>query len=102
MSITADVTVSVSVSGVNLVDKAGQANAPGEGHLIYYLDVAAPTQAGLPALTSTGSYATATDLSHVWDNLPDGVHTLSVQVVNNDNTPLNPPAAAVSVSVFTG
>ncbi len=103
VSITADVTVSVSVSGLNLVDKAGQANAPGEGHLIYYLDVTVPTQTGLPALTSTGSYATATSLSYQWQNLPDGVHMLSVQVVNNDNTPLNPPAVAtVSVSVFTG
>ncbi len=103
VQITPDVTISVQVTGLRLVDKAGQANVQGEGHIIYYLDVEAPTVQGQPALTAPGTYVATASASYQWSDLPDAVHTLSVELVNNDNTPLNPPVTAkVSISVFTG
>ena len=75
----------------------------GEGHIIYYLDVDAPTAPGSPALTAPGTYVISAATSYQWADVPDAVHTLSVELVNNDNTPLNPPVTAkVSISVFTG
>ena len=101
--IVPDVTVAIDVANFSLVDRIGQPNAPGEGHVIYYIDTDAPTTAEQPALTAAGSYAVTADKSYTWPNLPDGVHSLSVELVNNDNTPLSPPVVIkVSVSVFTG
>ncbi len=103
VQIDADVTVTVQVTGLKLVDKAGQANVAGEGHLIFYLDVVPPTNAGQTALTAAGTYAVTSGTSYLWPNLVDGVHQLAVELVNNDNTPLNPPAVdQISISVFTG
>ena len=43
-SVTAgDIAVSVDVSNFNLVDKLGQTNVAGEGHIHYFLDVTPPT-----------------------------------------------------------
>ncbi len=89
-----NVIITVSVSNFNLVDKIGQANAPGEGHLVYYLDVQPPTTPGKPALTAPGTYAVSTDTSYLWSSAFIGAHTLSVQLVNNDNTPLSLPVTA--------
>ncbi len=103
VQIEANVTITVQVSGFNLVDKAGQANAAGEGHIIYYLDVVAPTNPGIPALTASGTYVVSAAISYQWPDLPDDAHTIWVQLVNNDNTPLNPPVTAkVTFAVFTG
>ena len=85
----------MQLSNFKLVDKTGQANVPGEGHLIYYVDVQAPTTPGQPALTAPGTYAISVSTSFLWPKLfQPGPHTLSVQVVNNDNTPLSPPVTA--------
>ncbi len=90
-----NVWITVNVSGFKLVDKTGQANVPGEGHLVYYLDVQPPTTAGQPALSAPGTYVVSVDTSHLWSTLFfRGPHTLSVQLVNNDNTPLSPPVTA--------
>jgi hypothetical protein len=83
--------VAVSISNFNLVDKIGQANVPGEGHLTYYADVSIPTTSGEPALTATGTYAVSASTSYTWTVLLPGKHTVGVQLVNNDNTPLSPP-----------
>lgn len=84
----------VSVSGFNLVDKIGQANVPGEGHIIYYMDVQPPTTSDKPALTEQGSYVISAGTSYLWRLTVTGKHTLYVQLVNNDNTPLAPPVTA--------
>ncbi len=84
-------TVTVEADNFKVVDKIGQAKAPGEGHLIYYLDITSPpTTAGQPATTAAGSYFETAATSYTWTNLPAGVHTFAVQLVNNDGTPLNP------------
>lgn len=90
-----NVSIIVRVSNFKLVNKAGQANVPGEGHLIYYLDVQPPTTPGRPAFTAPGTYAVSTNTTYIWSKLfHRGAHTLSVQVVNNDNTPLSPAVTA--------
>jgi hypothetical protein len=77
-------------------DYIGKMNAAGEGHLIYYLDSVPPTAAGQSANVSMGSgmMSATTNNFQEWDQLGAGVHTFYVQIVNNDNTPLNPPVVA--------
>ena len=92
-TVSQDVTVKTYVEFFNLVDKIGQANVPGEGHIIFYLDVTPPLKKGESALTAEGTYFITKDTVHVWENVPAGAHTFTVQLVNNDNTPLEPASA---------
>ncbi len=93
-------TVTVKVSNFNLVNKLGQANVAGEGHIHYFMDVDPPTAPGQPAFTAAGTYAATTSTSYTWLNVPAGTHKFSVELVNNDHTPLTPPVvASVTVTV---
>ncbi len=95
-----DITVSVDVSNFDLVDKLGQSNVAGEGHLHYFLDVTPPTTPGQPAITTPGTYAPTINTSFTWKNITAGQHTFSVELVNNDHTPLQPPVTtSVTVTV---
>lgn len=94
-----DFTISVEVSNFNIVDKQGQAAVNGEGHLHYFMDVTAPAAQGKPAVTAAGTWVTTAALSYTWHNVGGGSHTFSVELVNNDHTPLNPPVVA-SETVF--
>ncbi|WP_343240979.1 fasciclin domain-containing protein, partial [Methanoculleus sp. UBA334] len=85
-----NVTVSVNVTNFTLVEPTGQANVPGEGHLHYYLDAPVPTNASEPAVPETGGYVISTNLTHTWENVTAGEHNLSVQLTNNDHTPVVP------------
>ncbi len=97
------VTVTAQVTNFNLVDKIGQPNSPREGHLMYYLDVAAPTLQGPPATTAPGTFAATPNTSYTWQNLTSGNHTFYIALVNNDNTPLNPPVTArISLTIKGG
>ena len=87
------ITVKAYVESVKLVDKIGQSNVPGEGHLIYYLDASPPISIGITATPTAGTFAMSTELSHTWDNVAAGEHILAIQVVNNDNTPMRAPSA---------
>ena len=86
-----DITVTAEAVNIKLVDKLGKANVAGEGHIHYFLDADAPTTQGQPAVTAPGTYAATTATNYTWKNVPAGSHTLSVELVNNDHTPLNPP-----------
>ncbi|NLI54654.1 MAG: hypothetical protein GX417_10110 [Clostridiales bacterium] len=81
------------VAGVNnfIVSRKdmGVVNRSGEGHLIYYIDEDPPTEQGAPAVTDTSMVST--DLSRLWKGITEGSHTFSVQLVNNDDTPLETP-----------
>ena len=99
---TGDVTLSVNVSGFNLVDKLSQASAAGEGHIHYYLDVDPPTTPGQPAVTADDTYAATIDIYHTWVDVSPGLHTLGAQLVNNDHTPLNDPVAAEVTVTLSG
>jgi len=86
-----DLTVSVSISNFNIAQKLGEAPTSGEGHIHYYIDAEPPTTTGQPAVTQPGTYAATTDNSYAWENVKAGTHTLAVQLVNNNHTPLEPP-----------
>jgi hypothetical protein len=94
-----NVVVSAAVQNFTLLT-AGGANVTGQGHLHYYLDVTIPTTPGAPAVTGAGTYQVSPNLSATWQNLAPGAHTLGVQLVNNDHTPLVPPVTAtVNITV---
>ncbi len=86
-----DVQVRIYVQNFTMVEASGQSNKKGEGHAIYYLDATAPLSAGTPATTSPGSFFVSTDTSFTWKNVSAGERTFTVQLVNNDETPLLPP-----------
>ena len=81
-------TVTVIVRVDNSSFNAG--HDPHQGHLHYFLDRAAPIIPGEPAITQPGTYASSTDTTYVWRNITAGRHTLSVELVNDDDTPYNP------------
>ncbi len=90
-----DVTVSVNVENFNIVDKQGQASVLGEGHIHYFKDMKAPTTPGQPAATPDDTYVHTIDKSYTWKSVLPGNHSFSVELVNNNHTPLIPPAVAV-------
>jgi hypothetical protein len=76
----------------------GVVNRTGEGHAIYYLDEEPPTDRGIPAVTET--CIVSSKLRKLWKAVPPGPHVFSVQLVNNDDTPLDPPVfRSVSVTL---
>ncbi|MDD1663314.1 MAG: PQQ-dependent sugar dehydrogenase [Methanomicrobiales archaeon] len=92
-------TVTAQVSNFNIVDKQGQASVAGEGHVHFYLDVgAAPSTPGQPAIPPDKSvqWAHVSGTSYTFTNVTPGMHTITVQLVNNDHTPLIPLVVATS------
>ncbi len=87
-------TVSVSVQHFQLVANYGGANVAGQGHIHYFLDVDAPTKPGVPAVPTSGRWINTADTSYTFTNVTSGEHKLSVELVNNDHTPLAPPVVA--------
>ena len=89
-----DVTISADVSNFKLVDQEGEQNNPGQGHIIYYMDVPVPQYYEHTAISKPGTYAVASNTSYTWKGVTPGEHTFSVQLVNNNDSPL--PATAIS------
>lgn len=98
-----NVQTSVLVAGIKLVDKLGEDKKKGEGHVIFYLDVDdLPTDPDEPAFVDDEArfHATPT-VSHTWSISQLGEHKLSAQLVNNDHTPLDPPAThSITIKVI--
>jgi outer membrane protein assembly factor BamB len=90
-----DVRVNVSVNDFTLVAPTGQPNVAGQGHIHYFLDALPPTTPGVPAIPVSGGYVVSTALSNIWTNVSVGKHILSVELVNNDHTPLVPAVADI-------
>ncbi len=93
-----NVTVKVDVKNFKLASSANP-NSRGQGHMIYYLDVVAPTNYEHEAVTEDGTYAVTTNTSYTWQNVTPGQHTFSVQLVNADDTPL--PVPGIDVKTVT-
>jgi plastocyanin len=85
-----NITIEVKVSNFKLANKLGQPNVPGEGHVHYYIDVPVPKIADKPATTAAGTFAPTSNTTFIWKNVKPGKHNLSVQLVNNDHTPIIP------------
>ena len=99
------ITINATVSNFNVVDKQGQTNTAGEGHLHFYMDVQPPTDTTKPAIPSSGVWAHVSGTSYTFDNVPVGIHKFYVQLVNNDHTPLSPnvqDVIQVYVITYTG
>jgi hypothetical protein len=97
---SSSVTVRTYIDNFKLVDKIGKSNLAGEGHLIYYKDVTPPTIRLISALTSMSTCISSFNNIYTWENVEPGKHIFWVQLVNNDNSCLEPPAAAsVTVNV---
>ena len=94
-------TVTIGVANFRLADALGQPNVAGEGHVHYFLDVEAPTTPGVPAIPASGRYVPTTNTSYTWSEVPGGFHTVAVELVNNDHTPLVPPAVD-TITVLVG
>ncbi len=90
--VSGDVPVRIYLQNFNMVRSTGQPNKANEGHAIYYLDASAPIKAGAPATTAPGTFVVSIETSYTWLNVPPGKHVFTVQLVNNDDTPLLPPA----------
>jgi hypothetical protein len=83
----------------------GTTNNVGEGHINFYIDVdPVPTTAGQPAILPSplpegykgkiyiGDTSMVDQLmGYIWPGIPNGNHTIAVQLVQNDNTPFDPP-----------
>jgi len=85
-----NIVVNAKVTNFNVVDKQGQASISGEGHVHFYLDMDAPTTPGQPAAPTTGVWAHVSGTTYTFTNVAAGTHTISVQLINNDHTPLIP------------
>lgn len=89
------VEITATPENFDVVNKLGQAPADGEGHIHYYLDVdEIPTTAGQPAVSEEGTYHAEATTTYTWPDVDAGEHTVAVQLVNNDHTPLDPPVTA--------
>jgi hypothetical protein len=100
-----DIRIDTDVQNFNIVDKQGQGNVTGEGHVHFYMDVSPiPSAAGQPAIpASPGAvWAHVSDDSYTFTNVQPGTHTFTVQLVNNDHTPVVPTVSdMVTVTVTT-
>ena len=97
-----DIQVNAQVSNFNIVDKQGQASAAGEGHLHFYMDVTPiPVDPAKPAIPADAKavWAHVSGNSYTFTNVPAGTHTFTVQLANNDHTPVSPVVTA-SVTVI--
>ncbi len=99
------VAVKIQVQNFAIVDKQGQANVPGEGHVHYYLDVSPipsdPSKPAIPADAKANWAHVASD-SYTFTNVSPGMHTVTVQLANNDHTPVTPLATATVMITVTG
>jgi plastocyanin len=97
------VPVTVQVSNFNIVDRQGQANAAGEGHVHFYLDAGTvPQTPGQPAIPSNAQvqWAHVSGTSYTFTGVAPGTHTIAVQLANNVHTPVIPLAyQTVTVTV---
>jgi len=99
--IAGDVTILVQVEHISIGSSGGM-NLPGTMHLIYYLDAVPPVAPGRPAYSAPGTYAASPSTSHTWHGVAPGTHTFSVQLVNRDDIPLEPPVLdAVDVTAVS-
>ena len=95
-----NVTVTVDVKNFKLVNKLGQMDVAGEGHINYYFDVTVPTSSSKLATTGVGTFVRTPDTSWTWPNVAPGLHNFSVQLANNDYSNVIPLVYAnVNVTV---
>jgi hypothetical protein len=85
-----NVTVIVLVRNFSVVNRIGEQNKPGEGHIVYFKDVTPPTS-GSSGITKPGTFQVSALTWCTWSNVSPDTHTFAVELVNNDNSILVPP-----------
>lgn len=89
-----NVTVTVDVKNFKLVNKLGQMDVAGEGHLHYFIDAPVPASPGMNMFVPTP------ETSWTWQNVTPGRHNFSVQLANNNHSNVIPLVyATVNVTV---
>lgn len=105
----------VDYANINIMP-GSSTNKEGEGHVNFYLDVdPIPIEAGKPAILPsplptgyTGKIfrgwdtATVQQQAYIWKGVPNGNHTFAAQLVQNDDTPFNPPIWGKAAVVIKG
>lgn len=100
-SLSNDVFIQLDVTNINFVAPK-PTNVVGEAHVNFYLDCPVPIDQGKPtSLTPSPApkgakiYMGAKDIAYAWGyawkNVSNGNHTFGAQLVQNDDTPFNPP-----------
>ncbi len=89
------IAVQVEVFDFALVPPTGTSANPGEGHIMYYLDVdvealVAPNQPAIPP-DPNAIFAASDQTTHTFDNVAPGPHVLSVLLVLDNHVPVFPP-----------
>ena len=100
--VTWAVTVTAQVENLNVVDKQGQANVAGEGHVHFYMDLdQIPSNASAPAIPTNTSiqWAHVSATTYTFTNVTPGQHVIAVQLANNDHTPVSPIVTDSSITV---
>jgi len=82
--LTDTVLTSIGATGVD-------PSARWSGEAVFYLDVAPPTDPDASAFTAEGTYQRTLQTSVTWEDVAPGEHTFSVQLLDIDETPLDPP-----------
>jgi hypothetical protein len=85
MNAAADLNAAVQTANFQVVNSPGAPNAAGKGHLAYWLDANAATDPNAPGAQT--AFQPSFTISGV---VAPGSHTLSIELRNNDGTPLNP------------
>jgi hypothetical protein len=88
-----DILVALTVRSFGIVDEIGSKTKDGVGHVVYYLDVEdIPAEGDAATVEGSGRAKASAQTNHTWKDVAAGRHTLGVQLVNNDGTPLDRPA----------
>ena len=81
----------ITPQSMDMNNVQGMQNKAGSGHIHWFIDVPAPTDTSKKAETAEGTWKMHDDTSYTFTNVQPGTHTLSVELVNNDMTPLSQP-----------
>jgi hypothetical protein len=84
------IEVSVKVNNFDLVDITGNVTDSGKGHIAYYLDSEVSKTSFEPVKTGNGVFVSTTATSYTWQNVKPGIHNITVQLLNIDNSPVIP------------
>ena len=69
------IPVMVEVSEFELVDRLGQENVAGEGHIHFFLDITPPSLLGKDLVPAEGLYGDTRETAYYWENIGLGEHT---------------------------
>jgi hypothetical protein len=75
----------------NFLMQLAQGSMQGNGNIILYWDTAAPTTPGQSAIPTSGSYTIINNNMMMWQSMVAGEHVITIQMVDANNMPLNPP-----------